>query len=337
MSDIRKFLKYILLFSIPLWIHIAVYIYADPFMVIYDYDNFYAERKIPVALDRDYVSTMTYIKNCDAQKYDSFIFGNSRSMYYEVSAWQEQIGALSRCYHFDASAESLYGVCRKMDYLDRTGAPINNVLFVVDASLLQQTRSKDNSHLFYLSPVLEHYKNSIGFHVEHWKAFLNAKFAYAVCDYAYSHEIKDYMVSNHFFENFNMVYNPVTNEVREVDFEEEIAVGTYYTTKRKAVFEGVQTPVTGPSVIGEEQRRLLQRLRQLLDKHHAQYKLVVSPLYDQVKFNPRDKAYLCQLFGKDNVFDYSGVNAITSDYHNYYEASHYRPLVAKKILQEIYR
>ena len=42
------------------------------------------------------------------------------------------------------------------------------------------------------------------------------------------------------------------------------------------------------------------------------------------------------LFGKDRVYDYSGSNDITADYHNYYELSHYRPSVSARILRDIY-
>ena len=43
------------------------------------------------------------------------------------------------------------------------------------------------------------------------------------------------------------------------------------------------------------------------------------------------------LEGKQNVFDFSGINFITNDYHNYYENSHYRPHVADYIMKEIYK
>lgn len=70
--------------------------------------------------------------------------------------------------------------------------------------------------------------------------------------------------------------------------------------------------------------------------HHTVYKVVINPLYDQNKINSRDLATLKDIFGSDNVYDFSGVNWITSDYHNYYEESHYRPHVAKWILGKIY-
>jgi hypothetical protein len=46
---------------------------------------------------------------------------------------------------------------------------------------------------------------------------------------------------------------------------------------------------------------------------------------------------LYDIFGEENVYDYSGVNTITNEISNYYEASHYRVHIADAILKEMYR
>jgi hypothetical protein len=45
---------------------------------------------------------------------------------------------------------------------------------------------------------------------------------------------------------------------------------------------------------------------------------------------------LQKVFGNNNVFDYSGVNDYTNSIYNYYEASHYRPVVGRQILEAVY-
>jgi hypothetical protein len=45
---------------------------------------------------------------------------------------------------------------------------------------------------------------------------------------------------------------------------------------------------------------------------------------------------LRRIFGAARVFDYSGVNRITADKHNYYEESHFRPQAGREILKDIY-
>ena len=92
-----------------------------------------------------------------------------------------------------------------------------------------------------------------------------------------------------------------------------------------------------PKVIGESQYRMLKEISEIFKKHKTKYKIIISPLYDQLKFNKSDVRILQMLFGDENVFDFSGINFITNDYHNYYENSHYRPHVADYIMKVIYK
>lgn len=103
------------------------------------------------------------------------------------------------------------------------------------------------------------------------------------------------------------------------------------------VFEDKSFPdsVSCP-VIVIKQRKMLEEMMQTFKKHHTDYKIVINPLFDQIKLNPRDLDILREIFGKENVFDFSGTNEITVDCYNYYEDSHYRPHIARNILKRIY-
>jgi hypothetical protein len=52
--------------------------------------------------------------------------------------------------------------------------------------------------------------------------------------------------------------------------------------------------------------------------------------------NVNDLRYLTNLFGKENVYDFSGINEYTESIYNYYENSHYRPYVADEIMKKLY-
>ena len=82
---------------------------------------------------------------------------------------------------------------------------------------------------------------------------------------------------------------------------------------------------------------MLQQIATILKKRHCSYKIVLSPIYNQLKLANTDMAYIKQLFGSENIYDFSGINAITNNYTNYYEDSHYRHKVARQILDSIYR
>ena len=48
------------------------------------------------------------------------------------------------------------------------------------------------------------------------------------------------------------------------------------------------------------------------------------------------KIKIVNIFGENNVHDFSGISKITNNYKNYYENSHYRTNVTKDILKTVY-
>jgi hypothetical protein len=59
-------------------------------------------------------------------------------------------------------------------------------------------------------------------------------------------------------------------------------------------------------------------------------------MYDQIYFNQFDLKKLTDIFGAENVYDFTGQNEFTSDIANYYDNYHYKPLCSSKILQKVY-
>ena len=110
----------------------------------------------------------------------------------------------------------------------------------------------------------------------------------------------------------------------------------YYAQKKDVFYTRDTIQHYGKPEIGPEQLRLLNNIKSILAAHHTNYRIVISPLYDQLKLDPADRAALEQIFGKEYVFDFSGINNITADKHNYYEISHYRIPACTYILDRIY-
>lgn len=133
-------------------------------------------------------------------------------------------------------------------------------------------------------------------------------------------------------------YNVIQNEIRYDYFEDLIDKGKYYTPERLSVFYKRDTILTySPEAIKNSQKEILQNIARILKRQNANTKIIISPTYDQEKLNPGDLKYLEDLFGKNSVHDFSGINQYTSDFRNYYETSHYRPHVARMILEEVYK
>jgi len=318
---------------LPLFIVLIFYLFSDPFKVIYHYKSFYPSF---VVLNRDFVSTETFLHNNPHFHYDSFILGNSRSIFYEVGDWQKYISS-TKCFHFDASAETLFGIYSKIKFLDANNVPLKNVLIIMDYGTLIDTYDS-KGHLFIKHPLVSG-KPWYAFHLEFVKAFFDLKFLIAYTDLSVSKRIKNYMVADCLLDDRPTEYNAAANEIKLAEFERIIKNNPtdYYLPRKDVFYERSAVQIYSPMAIRSEQDRMLREIKNIFMKNKTDYRIIVNPLYDQTKLNSSDLAYLIKVFGSDNVFDFSGINDITKNRYNYYEASHYRPHVARLILSDIYR
>lgn len=236
----RKFINTLLLFSsvfISVIISLSIiYVIYDPFKVIYSYGSFYnSNDKVIFHINQDYVSTSTYIRYNDTMKYNSFIFGNSRSIFYPVAEWKKYLDKNSSCYHFDASAESLWAINKKIEYINNKKNKIDNVLLVLDYAILKRDKPLKGM-LFVTSPQLLNYTNIITFHKTFYLAFLNPKFLYAFLDYSITKKVKKYMTDNYLIDDRRRNYDSLRNEMSFEFVEQQIENGTYYTKEKIAEF-----------------------------------------------------------------------------------------------------
>ena len=333
-----KFFKKLVLVSLPVLFLIILYLVLDPFKVIFKYKSFY-KSGVPsyVTLDKNYIGIETFLNNYENYKYEAFILGNSRSLYYEANTWKKYINT-DRCIHLDGSGESLYDISRKIKFLDSRNVMISHVLIILDNSTLLQI-NEQKTHLQLAHPALSG-KSWFDFELEFFKTFLSRDFFITFLDFKISNQVKDYMKEDLLLNDVPMEYIPKYNEIRFTYFENLIKTDEkeYYTPKRMEVFtprDSIQK--YSKPVIEEIQNKILSEMAEIFKKQNAEFKIIINPEYDQIKFNTDDLEILNKLFGKQNVFDFSGINSITNDYHNYYENSHYRPHVAEFIMHKIYK
>ena len=332
-KDIYRFLLRLSVFSLPMVLVACLYVLCDPFKVVWHYDRYFDDNVSHVALNMDFVSAENFAGRNTSRNYNAFIFGNSQ--YWRVDDWKSHIGSDARPYHFYGSGETLYALRNNIRFIDRQGNRIDYALLVVDAELLSQTEPK-TGHLFCTPPRIVGYRTIATFHARNFAAFLNPVFAYACVDLMLNGTLKPYMTERYLMEQ-PVVYHPESNEIVDEMFDRAIEAGTYYTERRMLRFRGRQHPDSiSPQVINAENRQMLEEIKQILGKHHTRYRVVISPLYDQVRINPADLQILRTVFGRDYVHDFSGKNPITTDHHNYYEDSHYRPVVARQLMDSIY-
>lgn len=334
----KKPIIFVLELFIPVIVLLLYYVLTDPFKFIRHYDAYYAEDGVAlVDMNNDYVSTCTYDNWHDKYGYNSFIFGNSRSRYYMVDDWKQYLDSTSSCFHMDASNETLRGIYLKLKYIDNT-SEIRNCLLIMDNSILSSDQCRTDSYLFFPSPQTTPEHDGLKFQVSGIKTFLNPKFLFAYTDLLITGKVKPYMRKWKVFNENERHYDYVTNETTYPARDAIIANGDYYTDRILNAF-----PKNRPSdqqyaepVLAEHHIQLLREIRQVFSDNNTNYKLIISPAYDQVKLAESDYAILKEMFGSESVFDFSGINDITQDYHNYYDFSHYTSDVCSYILNCAY-
>ncbi len=332
----KLFLKNVLKFSliglIPLLIITLGYLYYDPFKVVKSYNDYSYPHVIP---NRDFISTEMFLKNQAKEKYNSFIFGSSRTLAFRPYSWAKYLPNQAKPFMFDASGESIYGIYTKLKYLDSKKVKIDNALLILcrDASFANDANHK--GHLFIKHPTTSGESN-FDFHWLFYKAYLSPKFLFYFYNYTFTNKFKPYMSG--FIENRKITFDIKTNEIRILDQENEISKSADdYYAKREAIFyKRHGQKIDSVDRINKKYLSMLDEIKKILAKNKTNYKVVLTPLYEQVKFSKNDFKVLKATFGL-NLYDFTGKNKFTDDQRNYYETSHFRPNVGDSIFEIIYR
>lgn len=303
------------------------------FKVFYDYDDYYKNNF--VGLNREFICTKTYQKYRATQKFNSFIFGSSRSHAFKCENWKNYLDANAKPFHFDASADGIYGLSTKVRYIDEMGDSIKDALVVIDRFSLVKLENNNPGHLFISPPALSK-ESSYFFYTRFLKASFDSKFLMAFCDYSLFHQHRDYMGTLIINSKYPIESNKINCDLF-YGHEKEILEDSlkYYTPLVKTgVFE--RTNLLPVCKITDQEIKELKQVKEIFARQHTNYKIIISPVYDQIKMEPEQLALLNNIFGKENVYDFSGINEFTNSIGNYYEWSHFRPAVANKIMSIVY-
>lgn len=330
-------LKFILELFVPVIVVVLYYVIADPYKIIWHYDAFFPEVGTSfVGLDHDYVSVATFDNYNDSLHYNSFIFGNSRSRYYQVEDWKKHLDSNAVCYHMDASNETLEGIYLKLKYVSER-APIDNCLLILDTYILAETKTSRDKLIFFPAPQTTSENDYFKFLVSGFKSFISPKFFYSYTKLLLFGQVSKGAAKEGVFDVASRHYDYRWNETTWPEKEKAITSDSYYQGKVMDYFkERPDTLTYAQQCIFEKQERLIKDIASILLSSNANYKVIISPGYDQLKLSNEDYEILCSVFGTKNIYDFSGKNDLTEDYHNFYDISHYRPHIAAVILDLVY-
>jgi len=285
-----------------------------------------------VMLNEEMVGWNIYRNNRDSIPFNSFILGNSCTMAFPCRMWEQHLDPGDRAIRLFGNGESMRAIYLKLQALERDSAELKNVLLVLDGTSL--SRSQVQSGYSFLLPPEVSGQSLVGVQLKLLQTFALPNFLFAYLRYRMTGTISSSMK---YMNPYGRIRNPQNNDAlnpreRLIDEQQE----AYWRDRPKEFPPRPAQEVVAAPVIGDEQAQLLRQIAALLHRHRTKVRLIISPDYDQLKLNPADKAALDHLFGRGVVFDFSGINAYTADYHNYYERGHYRPILGERLLQAVY-
>ncbi len=330
-SFIYRLLQFLITIVAIVVLLLAGYVVFDPFKVLYKYEDYSFSR---IYYNRDYVSTEMFLKNKERYQYNSYIFGSSRTIAFKPSSWKRFLNEKDNPFLFDASAETLFGIYRKLLFLDSINARIDNAFILICRDATFADVDNPDSHLYIKHPLVSG-SSRIKFYFTFLNAYFDPKFLIAYYTYLITHRITPFMEV--YLDKRNIWQDPVTNDIKLLDIDSEIALNedSYYK-KRQIIFfdrQSYKTVVT--DCIKDRHLFMLKEIHRILTRHNTKYRVVVSPLYDQVPLSKNDHNKFLELFGS-NFYDFSGKNMFTDSIRNYYESSHYRPEVGNNIFGIVY-
>lgn len=325
---VKKLLFKLMALASPLMIFIVAYLLLDPFHVIYAVGEYYP--RDGSIKNVDYIGSELYLKSANRKKYDSFIFGSSRSEAIKAKKWKEYIEGTP--FHFHASGEGVWGIARKIKFLDESGAKLKNAIILLDFSCLKITTNPDGV-LFIKHPVTSQ-TSWEKFHLTFFKAFFN--------DFFFIRHINYRFFDGKFYpalmDNRKYDHDTETNDIYYRWYDEEIARDSigYFNRLAKKISYGKNDTTYYNECINHLNKPYLESIAAILKRHGANSKIIISPDNDRIFLNSNDILYLRNLFGDKNVYDFSGINYFTTKVYHYYDSPHFRPVVADSILKIIY-
>ena len=312
---------------------LVVYLITDPFKTLRPFSFQYFDET-----NRDYISSELFLKNNPKYHYNSFIFGSSACCGFNTYHWKHYLPDGASQFLFQAWGETLTGIEQKIDYLDKNGNSIDNAIVMFN---IPGTFDKNQLPKAVLS--IKHYKFSgqsrmafqaclfVGFAQKPSKWFSSIKhcFSPSIKPFPADTISNDWNVDN---RNVDVAIQPpkdslnLCSAITKAAFFKEIENKTDLDLKESE-------PLVTKAFLGQ-----LNHIKAIFDKHHTDYRIIIAPAYcyNHPKINAEDMRILQDVFGEDNVFDYSGKNDITVDYNNFTDPNHFGLCAGWDIIEDIY-
>ena len=311
----------------------GLYVLTDPYKTLHPFSLEYYDDT-----NRDYLSSELWLENFPSEHYDSYIFGSSRACGLNSYHWLKYLPKGSRQFLFQGWGETITGMEQKIAYIDRQGLPIRNVLLLIDYPGAFVEKQVQLNVLDIKHPTFAGRPKWMHECILFWW-FIQKPSQWARALKQSIHPEKPFVC-------FDPVSNDWDAENRYRDLSappqkdslkncSDIAKKTFLKENQGKTDKDLST---SEPIINDNLRKRLVHIRNIFEKSGTDYRIIISPgyCYSDPKINPDDLEMINNIFGTENVYDFSGKNCLTEDYNNYSDPGHFGLWVGWHIIEEIY-
>ena len=330
----KRFLKRIgLFFGVPFIVLLVIFLVTDPFRTLHPFSLKYFSK-----INREYFSTELFLYNDSIYHYNSFVFGSSQCCGINTFHWKHYLPEGASQYLFQAWGETVTGIAQKVAFLDQRGSAIDHALVVLDIP-----GSFVKKQLSFSALSIKSYRIT---GMPRWVYQGYLFFGFAQSPSKWLSSIQQCLDPELMVVTVDTISNDWSLNNRNCDIGVRPPKGNLANSspKSKAVFfkqiEGKTDADLRESdpLITEDLLDRLKEIKAVFDKHHTDYRIMISPSYCYVNpsINHEDLRLLQELFGADKVFNYTGKNDITVDYNNFTDPNHFGLCAGWDIIEDIY-
>lgn len=310
--------------AFPLLFVLALYFVTNPFGIL---PYSFLENKISEK-SSDIQSTRNFLDNYKTKKYNTFIFGNSRANAF-VPYFQDYFNQ-SILLKYNSPGESVRNIYRKVKLIDSLGLNLKYVIIHMDEAILENV---NNTNPYKQGPAYLHHPLTAPSSNFYFQTKGLAYFFEDLYFLPYSHYLLTKSYHPYMKKYFNETYNKNTLPREELanKFGEQ-----YYIINKEIFPERNKVNKTIGVNINNSDILLLLEILKIFKKHNTDYKISFSINYHMRKMNKKVITIFETIYGKQNVYDFTGKNSISQELGNFYEPSHFKKKAGKMILDSIY-
>lgn len=338
------FIKNLIVFvGLPGLFILGYFVINDPFLILSraqserEIANYYSS-KCRVGTNLEHLSLMNLGHQLEKKDVNSFIFGSSRAGAFDPRFWEKKFLVKGdHAFLLNASGDSLLGITRKIQYLDKQNINLKNVILTFD---LDSLRAKEKKMFLLIdSPlVVSSFRKKAEFYFQHLKTFLNPKF---ILPFVLS-KITNGRKCNTDLNKFVLVskktiFDPKSNFRYFAEIEKQIETDPssfYGQDSLKDQFSKKEVKVL-PKVLDKKQQELLRNISRIFSKHNTSYKILIHPGWQTEHLHAFDLGFIKEIFDEENVYDLT-INKWNKKIENWYDEKHPRPHVTKEIISLLY-